>query len=438
MSPAVFDRTTRRLLIWLVVALLLLVGILTRQLLGRADSAQTLWPAQTASAETTVAGLEQRLAANPDDAAGLAALGLARLQLVRETYDASQYVLAEKALNQALALDPQQGEALIGQGVLALARHDFEGALNWAGQAAAVYPYSVDIWNIRTDAYVELGRYPAAVQAAQYAVDHRPDQQSYSRVAYLRELHGDVTGAIAAMQMAADAGRRGSEGAAWAQVQLGNLYWNAGRWDEAEQIYQAALRDRPDYALAEAGLARVLAARGQYQAAIDRLDPLTQRLPLPELIIWLGDLYTVTGQSVAAGRQYDLVRLIQQLNQAAGMNVDLEMALFEADHGHDPAVALTQARAAYAVRPGIYGADVLAWALYRAGQSAESRPYMQEALRLGTRDARLYYHDGVIAAALHDTVAACRQLSQALAINPAFNLLEAAHARALLATLPCN
>lgn len=437
MSPSLLDRSTRRLLIWLIVALLLLVAVLIRQL-GRDGAAQVLLPTQSASAETAVAGLEQRLAANPADAAGFAALGLARLQLVRETNDAAQYGLAEQALNQALTLDPQQGEAPIGLGVLALARHDFQGALKWADRAVAVYPYSVDVWNVRTDAYVELGQYPAAVQSAQYAVDHRPDQQSYSRVAYLRELHGDVTGAMTAMQMAADAGRRGSEGAAWAQVQLGNLYWNAGRWDEAEQIYQATLRDRPNYTPAEAGVARVLAARGDYQAAIDRLYPLTERLPLPELVIWLGDLYTVTGQPDAARQQYDLVRVIQQLNQAAGMNVDLEMALFEADHGSDPTAALAQARAAYAARPGIYGADVLAWALYRAGQSAEAQPYMQEALSLGTRDARLYYHAGVIAAALHDTAAACQHLQQALIINPVFNLLEAPHARDLLHTLVCQ
>jgi hypothetical protein len=61
--------------------------------------------------------------------------------------------------------------------------------------------------------------------------------------------------------------------------------------------------------------------------------------------------------------------------------------------------------------------------------------YSREALRLGTRDARLYYHAGVIAYAQGDRSTASRQLQTALQINPAFSILEAPQARALLAEL---
>jgi tetratricopeptide (TPR) repeat protein len=132
---------------------------------------------------------------------------------------------------------------------------------------------------------------------------------------------------------------------------------------------------------------------------------------------------------------HDLVRAIQQLNTRAGMNVDMEMALFNADHGTDPVQALEQARAAYTARPSIYGADTLAWALYRAGNYTEAQEYNQEALRLGTRDAMLHYHAAMIAYALEDLPLTRQHLQQAIAINPYFSVRYASEARALLTEL---
>jgi Flp pilus assembly protein TadD len=122
------------------------------------------------------------------------------------------------------------------------------------------------------------------------------------------------------------------------------------------------------------------------------------------------------------------------LQADGGVDVDLELALFEADHG-DPARAVAMAQAAYDRRPTIYGADGLAWALYRGGDYAAAWPRSQEALRLGTRDALLYFHAGMIADALGDTDAARAHLQQALDINPAFSLVHAATARETLAAL---
>ena len=116
-------------------------------------------------------------------------------------------------------------------------------------------------------------------------------------------------------------------------------------------------------------------------------------------------------------------RAIQQLNANAQMNTDLEMALFEADHGN-PVKAVELARAAYQQRPGIHGADALAWALYRNGHYSEARNYIKEALKLGTQDAMLHYHTGMIALEF-DANEARQQLKTALAINPHFSLYHA-------------
>ena len=429
--------------VWLLLTSLL---IFTTTLLARAALGQASPPAVDESPliqpkalelgdQNTIVRLQDRLRLNPEDTTAYALLGLAFLQRVRETADASLYTQAEQAFGEALKRDPHQFEALLGQGLLALARHEFTAALEWGERARAINPYRVQVYGIMGDAQVELGRYEEAAATIQKMVDTRPELSSYSRVSYLRELHGDMAGAIAAMEQAVDSGLPAHEATLWTRVQLGHLYFNSGDLENAEKIYRQALQFRPDYIYAQAGLARVQAARGRYEPAIEAYQKIVERLPLPEFAIALGELYEATGQPAQARLQYDLVRAIQQLNSSAGMNVDLEMALFNADHGADPEQTVAQARAAYRQRPGIYGADVLAWALYQAGDYAEAQPYSQKALRLGARDALLHYHAGMIAHALNDSAAAREHLQQALAINPFFSVRYAPQAQALLAEL---
>lgn len=388
------------------------------------------------SSDTAIAQLQVRLQNNPNDTAAYAELGLGLLQQVRSSGDINLYGRASEAFDQALQRDPKQLDALVGQGVLALALHDFAGALQWADQAWAINPFRAQILGIKVDGLVELGRYPEAVETLQQMVDLRPDLSSYSRVSYVRELHGETTGAKEAMQTALEMGTPATEEWLWTLVQLGHLYWNSGGLDQAAQIYEQALLVNADYPYALAGLARVEAAQGKTQDALARLEALVARLPLPEFVVALGELYQATGDSAKAQQQYDLVRTMQKLNAAAGMNVDLELATFEVNHGSDPAAALAQAQKSYAERPTIYAADTLAWALYRQGDYAAAQTYSQEALRLNTQDALLHFHAGMIAAALQQKDKAQEHLQTALTINPHFSPLHVPEAQTKLAELP--
>lgn len=385
------------------------------------------WPA-------AMTQMEARVREQPDDASTYAELGLTYLQKVRETADPALYTQAQHAFDIALQRDPQQLDALVGQGILALARHDFQGALVWAEKARTVNPFRAQIWGIMVDAQVELGQYEVAVATLQTMVDMRPDLGSYSRVSYVRELYGDVDGAIMAMQTAIETAVPNTEPWLWAQVQLGNLYFNRGDLAEAKAIYQTALALRPDYPYAQAGVARVEAAQGHLTDAIATYAKVVQRLPLPELVITLGEWYAATGNAEAAQQQYDLVNVIQQLNAGAGMDVDLELALFNANHG-DTGLAEQQARAVYARRPTIHAADTLAWALYHNGKFEAAQSYSEQALRLGTRDALFHFHAGMIADALGEKPAARAHLQAALTINPHFSVRYAPAAQARLQTL---
>lgn len=425
---------SRRPFIFLFIAIFILLGAIVVRLTRTEAVPSRVAPVELSS-ETMIAQLQADIAKNPADSVAYAQLGLAYLERVRLTGDASLYIQAEEALDMALVLDSQQVDALVGKGMLALARHDFRGALVWAEEARILNPYRAQILGIMVDAYVELGEYESAIEMAQAMVDLRPDLSSYSRISYIRELHGDPAGAIEAMTLAVQTSARGTEAYLWTQVQLGHLYFKQGDWETAQTVYEEALFYDEDYAYAIAGLAHVEAANGDYTAAIARLEPLVERLPLPEFVGDLADLYFVTGREEDAYNQLALVEAMQQLNESAGMNVDVEMAYFMADYNLNPSVTVEQARVAYTARPGIYSADTLALALYQIGSYDEAWHYSQEALRLGTQDALLHYHTGLIAHARGDFEAAYYHLDQALTINPAFSIRHAPHAQQLLQDL---
>lgn len=410
-----------RLMLSALLILIIAVGWRLLQNVRSDPVIDTYVPGQfTASDQVT--RFQQRLESNPDDEIAYAKLGLALLQRVRQNGDVSLYMRARQAFDESLQRDPKQIDAQVGQGVLALALHDFGQALEWAQQVQAINPWRSEAIGIMVDSYVELGRYDEAVSAAQQMVDLRPGLESYSRVSYMRELFGDVEGAIVAMKQAVEAGMPGTESSLWTQVQLGHLYFNRGDLATAEAIYRSALDQNADYVHARAGLGRVQAAMQDYARAIETYIQVTQRLPLPEYVIALGDLYEVTGQYKKAAEQRELVNVIQQLNATSGMNVDLELAYFDVEYGQDPAAALDRVQSAYEARPTIYAADAVAWALYKNGRFEEAEQFSQEARRLNTQDALLYYHASIISQALGDETTAEAHLMKTVEINPYFSI----------------
>ncbi len=387
------------------------------------------------STDAIVKNLQAYLRTHSADGIAYGNLGIAYLQKARETGDPTFYVKADDALHQALKIDAQDFRALTGLGVLALARHQFHDALEWGQRAHSLNPYNAGALGIVGDAQIELGLYPEAFDTFQKMVNLRPDLTSYARLSYARELLGDRAGAIEAMRQAVQAGGDNSEGTNWARVQLGNLYFDQADVAEAEQAYQAALNARPNYPYAQAGLANVWAAQGSYTQAISMYAGLVASFPLPQFVIGLGDTYAAAGRVQEAARQYDLVQIEQQLYAANGVDIDAEMALFDADHDRNLPQALERARASFARRPSIAVADILAWTLYRSGDYAAAQDAMNQALRLGTRNALMYYHAGMIAYGSGHSDAAVDYLDKAVALNPRFSLLYADRAKSLLAEL---
>jgi tetratricopeptide (TPR) repeat protein len=376
-----------------------------------------------------VARLQATLRLNPNDVSSLDSLGLAYQQRARETGDPTYYTKSDEALHRALALAPRDLLATSGLGSLALSRHRFREALVLGRRAHAISPSTARNYGVIGDALVELGRYPAAFRTFDTMASIQPGLSSYARISHARQLLGDVPGAISAMKLAVDAGGGQGEADAWTHVQLGLIYLSVGKFRAAAGEDRQALFVFPDYAYALDARARAEAGLGRYRSAIDLEQQAVNRIPLPQYVSTLGDLYGATGHRQLAQKQYELIAVIQRLLVANGVKTDLETALFDFDHGIRLHASLALARLAQQERPSIDGDDVLAWALERNGHCGEALRYSKRALRLGTLDALKFFHRGMIEGCLGHTAERRAWLGRALRLNPQFSILWAPVAR---------
>jgi tetratricopeptide (TPR) repeat protein len=390
---------------------------------------------QSGSLSELISGLQAQARALPKDWDALASLGNAYVQQARITADPTYYPKAQAALERSLQLNASTNfNALVGMAALAAARHDFAGALGWGRRAEALNPDNGNVHDVIGDALIELGRYPEAFRELQTAVDTKPDVSSFARASYADELQGDVPGAIAIMQLALQAAGNAQD-RAWTLNQLGDLYFNSGRLGQAEANYRRSIQTDQAFVPPHAGLARVRAARGESGRAIRDFQWVVDRYPLPDYVIALGDLYRSTGQQEAAAQQYGLLHVEEQLFRENGVNLDLEIALFDADHRVDLAAGLAAARAEWSRRHSIQVADALSWELLANGRPSEALRYANLALGLGMRNALLFFHRGMIERSLGMTRAARADLAQALSINPSFSILWSKEAARVLAQM---
>lgn len=398
------------------------------------QGADVLGGGATGDLATATATLEERLDRLPGDWQAWSSLGALHLQRASTTADPAFYERAEVAFAESLRRHPEDNDAaLVGQAALAASKHDFEAARRLAEEALAINAYSSSAYGVLTDALVELGEYDAAFSALQRMLDLRPGVPAYTRASYSFELRGDTAAARDALEQALRIAADPSD-IAFAHRYLGELAFGEGDLDEADRQFRAGRDVAPSYTPLLAGRARVAAARGEIELALESWNEVVERLPEPTYLAELGDLYASIGRQGEADAQYELIGVVEQLFVAAGADLDLEQALFAADHG-DPARALEVAERTWRSRRSVHAADAYAWALHVSGRSDEALELAEQAARLGTRSALFDYHRGMIQLAIGDEDAARRSLTSALDLNPHFSVLHAPIAEAALVEL---
>ena len=344
-------------------------------------------PTSSSGLSQRVSEMEVRLRAQPGDVAAAVLLADALLRQARAANNVRAAGRAGEVLKGVLDEDPGQYDALRLLGAIDLSQHRFRDALDVARRARDLRPD--DAWNygVMGDAQIELGDYEQAYGAFDTMMALRPSAAAYARVAYARELRGDLTGALQAMQMAAQAtAPQDPEAQAWYAAQTGELNFKLGRTEDAERDFRYGTFVFPRYPLAMIGQGKVKAARGDFDGALTiYLDQLT-RTPTLDLAARVGDLYARRGDAAQAERYY------QMAEDVAGpglVQTEANLALFLADHDRRLPDAVTIAEAVSKTRRDIFTEDALAWAYYKAGRVDEALAASQLALRTGTRDEAL-------------------------------------------------
>lgn len=348
-----------------------------------------------ADLDRRVKDMEARLVSNPGDVRAAVRLADGLLRLTRVSGNTGLAVRAEAVLKRALVEDPGNYEANCALGALYLSRHQFREAIAAGEKTRAMRPDDPINYGVLGDGHLELGEYDQAFAAFDRMMALRPSAAAYARVAYARELQGDVKGAIASMKLAADATSADDpEALAWTHAQLGELHFQLGRLHEAKVEYSTASRAFPGHPFAVTGYAKTIAAEGDVVGALALLAHLAETSPTPDLAARMGDLLNRLGRHDEARQQYALAE--------AGWRGDVpepkSLARFLADHGK-PDEGLAVAQAAAAERRDIFTEDALAWASYKAGHIADARVAMALALRTGTQDRDIRAHASAIAGA---------------------------------------
>jgi tetratricopeptide (TPR) repeat protein len=380
----------------------------------------------------TVLDLETQIRTAPRNPDLLTQLGFAYQLRWRETADASYLPRSAAALRRALEAEPESPNAVLGLGSLALIRHRFRAALVLGRGARTLLPGSARPYGVIGDSLIELGRYHAAFAAFDRMASIRPSLASYARVAYARELTGDLGGAAAAMRLALDAAGGQPEPTAWSLVELAKLELLLDHRQTAEQEVREALRAFPGYPSANVELALVEVAGGRLAPAVADARRAADAVPTQQAVALLGALLDRAGQKAEARRQRATVGIIERLLRANGVRVDLESAVYRADYGVRPLQTVELAWRARAARPSIYGDDALGWALARAGRCSDAVPLARRALRLGTKDPLLLFHLGYAEGCAGDVDGMRTLYRRALALNPEFSVRWAPVARAVL------
>jgi tetratricopeptide (TPR) repeat protein len=388
-------------------------------------------PADVQSSERSLRFLEERVKRDPDDVIALNRLTGIYLRRVRETGSIDYLRLADRDAKMSLAAVAAEENVT---GLLMRARvefesHEFTAARDDGRTLTKQAADKSTSFAILGDALLELGDYDGASAAYDQMQKLDPDStMSLARLGRLDLLRGRTNDARERLSLALDAAlvlaEPSPEAVAWCRWQLGELLYLTGDYAASEKMDREALAGLPGYFRALASLGRALAAQGDLAGAIQQYEHAVAIVPDPSFIAALGDLYKVTSKDRLAQLQYKLVGQIATISVLHGTIYNRLVTLFRADHDLEVDQAYADAVKEYDVRKDVYGADALAWCALKAGKLSEARATAKESLKLGTPDAKLFYHAGMIALADGDAAKAAELLEKALSMSPRFDPIQ--------------
>jgi tetratricopeptide (TPR) repeat protein len=379
------------------------------------------------NAKAAIQTLQNDIRKKPTDQKKKLLLALAYMQEARVTGEHPHYYpLASELLDDVIESAPADKnllfEAMVAKATVQLSLHQFEEALTTAHRAEKIDTTTASLYGVFCDAYVELGDYEKAVAAADRMTAIRPDIRSYSRISYLREIHGDLPGAIEAMKEAIASGVPGLEQTAWARITLGGLYESVANLNEAEMQYKLALAERPNYAFAIGALGRIEAKRKNYDKSIELLTKASEIMPEFSFQQEMAHVYKITDKSSRAKSvTQELLESLEE-DQDAGHIVDLELANIHLDILQDIDAAYRYAKREYNKRPqNLDVCKTMAKIHYKKNNLEEANKLIEAASRTNKQDTEILCLKGLINYKLGNMKYGIELMNRGLNINPFLN-----------------
>jgi tetratricopeptide (TPR) repeat protein len=388
----------------------------------------------TRQRDTQIRVWKLALSQDSESAIALGQLAALYLQRARETGEDQNYNQSEAYARRSLELRVNRnGPTFVTLAAALVAQHRFQEAEQVAKDLVAFDPsipqYRAQLGEIQ----MELGHYAAARLSFDSLYTVRTHLSIAPRLARWAEINGNTVYARKLLFDAlADAKTRRDlpkEQVAWFYLRVGDIDMRNGRLRSARSLFEAGLKIEPnDYRLLDA-MSHLEAIEGNPKKAIDygergiaiKLDPAT--------LGTIGDAYRSIGDTAQAEQYYKTMEVAVAGQPGAYHRA---WSLFLLDHDRRIPEVLANVRKEIESRKDVYGYDLLAWALHKEHHDAEARAAMTEARRLGTRDAMLFYHAGMIERSLGEQKRARYFLTTALAVNPSFHPTQPAEARAVL------
>jgi tetratricopeptide (TPR) repeat protein len=339
--------------------------------------------------KNNAAALNKKIEKNNADIKSMIALSGIYMQEARVTGNYAYYnEAAMQQISSVLEKDPENFEALSFKATILLSKHQFEEAIAIAEQLKQKFPYNAYVYGMMVDANVELGNYEAAIEAADKMISIRPDIRSYSRIAYLREIHGDIPGAIDVMKMAITAGAPGDENTEWCRVQTGKLYEQWGKMKEAEMQYTISLNNRENYPYALAGIAGIAITHKDYTKALSLFQQADSIISDHTFKEGIAEVYELTGEKEKASALASAILTHMKEISKAG-NEDHEMAhAYAGVKDYDK--ALEYALKEYNRRPGNIEANETVAMVYAAMEDySNAQPFIERALSTNNKNPEL-------------------------------------------------
>ncbi|MEA2964826.1 MAG: hypothetical protein QOI46_4924 [Alphaproteobacteria bacterium] len=210
----------------------------------------------------------------------------------------ADYQRAEEMAEQLVRDAATDGTALVTRARARAVFHRFTDALDDVDRAERL-SLDLETTNRERAAILQaLGRYDEALAIREEAVAHRASFESLAALVGLYAERGEID---AAERVYAESRRRyrgvSPLPLALLDFQLGLMWMNTGRLDDARTSFDAARRRVPAYAQAQGHLAEVEAELGELESAVARLYPLAVSSDDPEYAAQLARILGKTGRA---------------------------------------------------------------------------------------------------------------------------------------------